>query len=564
MVEGRASGSADAADRTFDFVIVGAGTAGCVLAARLSEDPRNSVCLLEAGGGDGHPFIRVPALVGAAIGSRGLNWGFATEPQANLNGRRIPLPRGRAVGGSGSINGMAYYRGHALDFDDWAAAGARGWSYAELLPYFIRSEDNPDFAGTPYHGTGGPMRVSFVRRPNRLNQAFLQAMQELQFPACPDFNVPEPEGYGYRQATIRDGRRDSSAAAFLRPALARPNLTVVKQAHAMRILFEGRRAAAVQVRTPAGEVRFAAGREVLLAAGALQSPQLLMLSGVGDPERLKAAGVATVAALADVGRHLQDHLGVGVVVDSDDPTSYGISWRALPRDAWALVEYLAARRGAFASNLFETTAYIRSEPGLDRPDMQVVFQPARRNRSTFPLPLGHGFAVNTVQLYPKARGEVRLAGPDPFAAPLIDPHLGEPEDIAVLVRGVRLARRILGSPAFASRKGRERTPGADAVSDEALEAYVRSAASTVHHPAGTCRMGPGPGAVVDPELRVHGLAGLRVVDASVFPRLIGGNTNAGVVAVAEKAADMILGRPAPEPIHLDRPSAHGDGHIRRA
>jgi choline dehydrogenase-like flavoprotein len=450
------------------------------------------------------------------------------------------------LGGSGSLNGMAYYRGNARDFDDWAAAGNPGWSYADLLPYFLRSEDNPDYAGSPWHNVGGPMRVSFMPRPNRLNEAFKAAMADLQFPHCDDFNVPEPEGYGYRQGTIGRGRRVSTASAYLRPAIKRRNLTVLTGTPTRRIILSEGRATGVEIE---GRL-LTANREVILSAGAFHSPHILMQSGIGDGAILSAKGITPLHQLAGVGQNLQDHPAASVAMDMDDLTSYGLSWRTAPRALWNGIEFLAARTGPLASNLFETTAYIKTLPGLDRPDMQLVFQPARRNPKPFPLPLGHGYAISVVCIYPKSKGSVTPAGPDPLGAPLIDPALGADEqDMAVLVRGLRLARRVIGCASFTPYGAHERLPGPATDSDEALADYIRETLATVHHPGGTCRMGQDASAVVDSHLRVHGIAGLRVADASIYPRLVGGNTNASVVAIAEKAADMILGLAAPAPLH---------------
>ncbi|HTV53017.1 MAG TPA: GMC family oxidoreductase N-terminal domain-containing protein, partial [Steroidobacteraceae bacterium] len=448
---------------TVDFVVVGAGTGGCALAARLAEAPGTRVALLESGGPDRHLFIRVPAAVAAAIGRPHLNWRFLTVPQPALAGRRIPIPRGRVVGGSGSINGMVYFRGQPRDFDEWAEAGNTGWSYREVLPYFIRSEANADFAGSPFHGSSGPMRVTHIRRPNALNYAFLEAMQGLGFARCADFNGPHPEGYGLRQGTIRDGRRESTATAYLRPALKRGNLQLITHAHVSRVLIEGGRAVGVEWRGPGGEPRrLSAQREVILCAGAILSPQILMLSGIGDAAELGAFGIPVRRHLPAVGSHLHDHLAVAVLMEMRDSTSYGISVRAAPRGAWNLLEYALARRGPFASNVFESNAFVRSAPGLDRPDIQVVFQPARRNRSLFPLPLGHGFAVSIVGLYPRSRGRVRLRSADPATPPDIDPNLlAVAEDIEPLVRGLELARRIVAAPSFARYRAREVAPGAE-------------------------------------------------------------------------------------------------------
>lgn len=536
----------------YDYIIIGAGSAGCVLAARLSENPNNRVCLIEAGGSEKHPFISIPAGVGAAIMKPQLGWGLMTEPQHALGGRRVPLPRGKVLGGSGSINGMAYYRGVAKDFDDWAASGNPGWSYAELLPYFLRSEHNPDFAGSRWHNTGGPMGVSFVKQPNRLCEAFNAAMATLGFDPCQDFNTPAPNGYGYRQGTIWQGRRVSTASAYLRPAMSRPNLSVLTHTMTRRILFEGRRAVGVEIQQQAQVLKLKADKEVVLSAGAFHSPHILLNSGVGDPAHLKEIGVPLQHALPAVGAHLHDHPATYIALDSDDPTSYALSWKALPRDIVQIVQYLLFRSGPLASNLFETNAYITSQEGLDRPDMQVVFQPARRNKKPFPIPLGHGFAISLVCLYPESRGQVRLASNDPLAAPLIDPALGSaPADIETLKRGLRLARDIVGQASFSTYQATERLPGPQVSNedDAALEQYIRDTLATVHHPGGSCRMGPDAlDSVVDPQLKVHGLDGLRVADASIYPRLVGGNSNASVVAIAEKCADMMLNLAAPAPM----------------
>jgi choline dehydrogenase-like flavoprotein len=528
--------------QTFDFIVIGAGSAGCVLAARLSENPAYRVCLIEAGpAADEHPYIRIPAAVGAAIMSERFGWGLATTPQPALNNRVIPLPRGRLVGGSGSINGMAYYRGHRRDYDDWSAAGNTGWAYEDLLPYFLRSEDNPEYAGSPFHNTGGPMRVSFVPRTNVLCEAFNTAMADLGFPHCRDFNAPEPEGYGYRQGTIGAGRRVSTASAYLRPALKRSNLVLLTSTATRRIISAEGRATGVEVQTAAGIQTLQAAREIILCAGAFHSPHILLHSGIGDREQLRAAGIAPLHHLPGVGRGLTDHPATFVAMDMDDSSSYGLSWKAAPRNLWNGLEYLFARKGPLASNLFETNAYIKSRKGLDRPDMQVVFQPARRNPKPFPLPLGHGYAISLVCLYPESRGTVRVSGNDPLAKPLIDPQLGSrDEDIDILLRGLKLARQIFAHRVFQPYQARERLPGAAIDNDETLRDYVRNTLATVHHPGGTCRMGVDADAVVDPQLKVRGMAGLRVADASIYPRLVGANTNASVVAIAEKAADMLL------------------------
>ncbi|MGH8264319.1 MAG: GMC family oxidoreductase, partial [Steroidobacterales bacterium] len=460
-------------DDTFDFLVVGAGTAGCVLAARLSEDRNHSVCLIEAGGEDRHPFIHVPAFVAAAISRPHLNWRFLTAPQSHLNGRRIPIPRGRVVGGSGSINGMVYFRGHPKDFDDWAAMGNPGWSYREVLPYFTRSESNEAFAGSPYHGSRGPIKVTHVARPNPMIAAFLEAMRSLGYKRNDDFNGADSEGFGRRQGTIRDGRRDSTAVAYLRPARSRDNLEVRTQTLVTRLIVENGRATALEVAFNGHTKRLNARREIVLAAGSVQSPQILMLSGIGDGEALRVHGIAARHHLPGVGANYHDHLAAGIVMEMTNSESYGISVRAAPRGFWNLLEYAVARRGPLASNVFEANAFLRSRDGLDRPDLQIVFQPARRNRNTFPFPLGHGFALSVVNVSPKSRGRVALASPDPRTPPVVDPNLlGDPSDLEPTLRGLEMSRRIIAAPAFAKYRASEVQPGPQAQSEQALTEHV--------------------------------------------------------------------------------------------
>jgi len=543
-------------EHVFDFIVAGAGTAGCVLANRLSEDPKNRVCLIEAGGRDSHLFIGVPALVGAALTLQKYSWGLETVPQTHLNGRKIPIPRGRVLGGSSSVNGMVYFRGHPKDYDDWAAMGNSGWSWDDVLPYFLRSENNEDYSG-PYHGHDGPMHVSSIHNPNALNAVFAGAMGALQFRRCDDFNGANPEGYGLRQGAIRGGRRESGVTAFLKPARHRPNLTVMTDAAVARVVLEDRRAIGVDVLqgdgTSSTTQRLLARREVVLCGGAIGSPQMLLLSGIGAGAALQALGIAVQHHLPSVGENYHDHLAANVQMWTANSQSYGISWKALPRGAWNVLQYLAARSGPFASNVFESHAVLRSMPGLDRPDIQVVFQPARRNQNLFPLPLGHGFVLSTVLLHPKSRGRLTLASPDPRAKPLVDPNLlGEPEDFEPIVRGLKLSRRVFAAPPFAPYRATEFLPGTKVQADDDWRDYIRATAATVHHPAGSCRMGADDSSVVTPQLKVRGIEALRVADASIFPQLMGGNTNAPVVMVAEKAADMILGRAPPAPMHLAR------------
>lgn len=541
----------DVFEDPFDYVIVGAGTAGCVLANRLSADSSLRVALVEAGPRDRNPLIHIPAAVAAAIATPGIGWGYSTIPQETLNGRRIPIPRGRVLGGSSSINGMVYYRGHPKDYDDWAAAGNSGWSYREVLPYFIRSENNETWRSSPYHGVSGPMNVTDIPRPNPLNASFLAAMESLQFKHCDDFNGPDSEGYGHRQATIRRGRRESEATAFLRPALARDNLVVLTKALTKRVLLEDGKATGVELEYEGQTHQLHSRREVLLSAGSIGSPHILLLSGIGDGDALQKLGIEVRHDLPPVGRNLHDHLAITVQMVTKNADSYGISIKATPRGVWNILEYLFLKRGPLASNVFEATAFLRTTKDLDRPDVQFVFQPARRNQSSFPFPIGHGYVLSAVMLYPSSRGRVTLASPDPRAAPNIDPNLlSEPEDYGPLLRGIALGRRILSTEAFRRYRAAEFMPGSAVQSEEELKDYIHRGSATVHHPASTCRMGVDLSAVVDPQLRVRGIQRLRVADASIFPRLVGGNTNAAVVMVAEKAADMVMGRPAPTPANL--------------
>lgn len=529
------------AARSFDYVIVGAGTAGCVLANRLSADSSVRVALIEAGPSDAHVKIRIPAAVAAAIGDPRFGWGYKSVPQRHLNGRQIVLPRGRVLGGCSSINGMAYFRGHPRDFDDWAADGATGWSYEDVLPYFRKSENNETWSASRYHGSGGPMNVIDIPRPNPLIRRLLEATSSLGYKRCTDFNAADPEGFGARQATIRRGRRESMVTAFLTPVRTRRNLEVVTDSLVTQIRIVDGRAQGVRVERAGASEELLAQREVIVAAGAYASPQLLMLSGVGDGAALQAQGIAVRHELPGVGVGLQDHPASVIQMKTGDPTSYGLSLRALPRAVWNLLEYGLWRGGPLASNVLEGTGFVRSRPEKERPDLQYAFMPMLRNPSGSPLPVGHGYGLIPILVRPQSRGRVSLASPDPRAAPLIDPnYLDHPEDLRTLVVGMQIGRRILAAPAFQSLRGTELVPGPKVADEQSWIEYLRNTVVSVHHPCSTCRMGTDALAVVDPQLRVRGLEGLRVIDASVFPRVVAGNTNAAVVMVAEKGADLIL------------------------
>ncbi len=533
----------------FDYVVIGAGSSGACVAARLGEDQTKTTCVLEAGGHDSHPFIHVPSFVAAAIGREETNWRFATVPQAGMAGREIPVPRGRVLGGSGSINGMVYFRGHPTDYDDWSDGGATGWSYREVLPYFTRTENNEDFPESVFHGSGGPINAKVVEGPNPLNFDFMDALASLQFPACPDFNGANSEGYGRRQGLIRNGRRESTAKNMLRPAMERGNVHVQTNAQVARIVVEDGRATGVELTD--GRV-IKARHEVVLSAGTVQSPQILMLSGIGPAAHLKEMGVDVVQDLAGVGQNYQDHVASPIHMETSDSTSYGISWKAMPRDVFWFFYYLATRKGPLAGNVFESVAFLRTDKSLAKPDVQFVFQPAKRlTVKGVPFPVGHGYAISPVALYPKSRGSVTLGSNDPTAAPVIDPHLLEhPDDIKPLIRALKISREAFASKPFQKYNGTEVAPGPDCQSDDEWDTYIRETGYTVHHPVGTCKMGTDDAAVVDPQLRVKGIKGLRVADASVMPTVIGGNTNAPCVMIGERCADFILGKPQMAPANL--------------
>jgi len=534
---------------TCDYLIVGAGSAGCVLANRLSANAEVDVVLVEAGPPDDSWLIRTPAAVGALIKHPRYNWNFQTVPQTHLAGRRIPMPRGKVLGGTSSINGMVYIRGHASDYTEWERAGGQGWGYPDLLPYFLRSERNEAWPSSAFHSTAGPMNVTSIRPHNPLVDRFLEAACSLDFPACEDFNAASMDGFGPRQATIRGGLRESMATAFLRPVRHRRNLTVLTDCFVRRIVIEEGRSAGVELEREGSVHRVGARIETILSAGSFGSPAILMHSGIGNEQFLRTLGIKVHRHAPEVGENLQDHLATSILMRTNSPESYGLSWRTLPRAFGTVAEYLLLRRGPLASNVFEAHGFVRSDPGLTLPDLQIIFMPAFRNPSGFPIPLGHGYGINVALLAPRSRGRVMLTGPDPRAQPSIDPNfLGESSDLPPLVHGLKLARRLLYAPAFAPFKSHEVAPGPQAQDDAALEEHVRSSCGTVFHPVGTCRMGGDEMSVVDAQLRVRGIQGLRVVDASVFPRQIRGNTNAPVVMVAEKAADMILGRSPPPPV----------------
>ena len=523
-----------------DYIIVGGGSAGCVLAARLSEDPRSKVTLFEAGPPDSSTLIHCPAGIALMARTGQANWAFETAPQPGLNGRRGYQPRGKVLGGSSSINAMVYARGHRSDYDEWAALGNPGWSYDDVLPYFKRAEHNERGADA-FHGIDGPLNVMDLRSPNRFGSIFVEAGRQAGFPVNRDFNGREQEGIGHFQVTHKNGERCSAAKAYLTPNLARPNLEIVTGAHATRILFEGRRAIGVEYSLGGTLLQRKAQREVLLCAGALQSPQILMLSGIGPGAHLMQHGIPVVHDVVGVGAQLHDHIDTVQVYDAPALKElFGLS----PAGAWRVLkgmfDWRNHRRGVLTSNFAEAGGFIKSDPSEPIPDLQLHFVIGKLVDHGRKTVFGHGFSCHVCLLRPLSRGSVSLAGTDPMAAPRIDPNFfGEPDDLVRLVRGFKLMRNILGQPALSQFGATELQRSANAQSDADIAAFIRGQADTIYHPVGTCRMGGSASDVVDSQLRVHGVERLRVVDASIMPRIVGGNTNAPTIMIAEKAADMI-------------------------
>lgn len=525
-----------------DYVIVGAGSAGCAMAYRLAEAGRR-VTVIEHGGSDAGPFIQMPGALSYPMNMGLYDWGFATEPEPHLGGRRLATPRGKVIGGSSSINGMVYVRGHAKDFDTWAEMGADGWAYADVLPYFKRMEQSHGGSGPEFRGTDGPLHVSRGTRENPLFDAFIEAGRQAGYPVTTDYNGQQQEGFGPFEATIHKGRRWSAANAYLKPAMAGGNVHIVR-GFARRVMLEGKRAVGVEVDTRAGRQVIRAGREVILAASSINSPKLLMLSGIGPAQHLREHGIEVVADRPGVGANLQDHLEVYMQFAASQPITLYKYWNLWGK-AWVGAQWLLTGTGLGASNQFEACAFIRSKAGVEYPDIQYHFLPIAVRYDGKAVAEGHGFQAHVGPMRSKSRGSISLRSGNPTDAPVIRfNYMSDPSDWEDFRTCIRLTREIFGQDAFKPYLKAELQPGPQVQTDAQLDDFLREHVESAYHPCGTCRMGRAsdPMAVVDPQCRVIGVEGLRVADSSIFPQVTNGNLNAPSIMTGEKAADHVLGR----------------------
>jgi choline dehydrogenase len=517
----------------YDYIIIGAGSAGCVLANRLSENPAVKVLLLEAGGRDNRKEIHIP-LAFSKLFKGPCDWTYFTEPEPQLGNRSLYWPRGKVLGGSSSINAMIYIRGHHADYEQWRDLGNSGWGYADVLPYFKKSE-NQERGASEYHGASGPLCVSDLRTVNPLSEAFVAAGEEAGFQRNPDFNGASQEGFGLYQVTQSKGQRHSAAAAFLHPVMSRKNLTVRTDTHVFGIYFEGKRAAIVSFQQGNGSVQERAEREIILCAGAVGSPQILMLSGVGPADHLRQLDIPVTCDLPGVGKNLQDHPASAVAYECTKPVSL-----ASAEEFSNVVRYMVSKRGPLTSNVAESGAFLKTSASCSVPDLQFHFGVGYFVEHGFQQIKGHAYTFGPTLLHPYSRGEIRLRSSNPLDAPSIRAnYYADSRDMDVMLEGTKLARALAATKAFAGYRGAELHPGPAAKDDDDLRAHISKFTETLYHPVGTCKMGHDAAAVVDSELRVHGVEGLRVVDASIMPDVIGGNTNAPTIMIAEKAADMI-------------------------
>ena len=525
----------------YDYVIIGGGTAGCVLANRLSADGRHSVLMLEAGPEDRSPWIHLPIGYGKTMFHKTLNWGFYTQPEPTMKDRRIYWPRGRTLGGSSSINGLIYVRGISQDYDHWAQLGNRGWSWDDVLPFFIRSEHN-SMGKSATHGGDGPLWCSDIGAKHELIETIIAGAKELGVKQTYDFNSGDSSGVGYYQLFTKRGLRCSTAVAYLRPARARNNLRVEVNAQAMGIILEGRRAVGVRYRKDGREIEVRAGREVLLAAGALQSPQLLQLSGIGPRDLLSRHGIETVRDLPGVGENLQDHLQIRLMYKVAKPITTNDDLASLGGKARIGLQWLLSRSGPLAVGINQGGLFTKVLPESETPDIQFHFGTLSADQAGGNPHPWSGCTFSVCQLRPESRGTVTIQSRDPFEAPAMHAnYLATETDRRCTVEGIKFARRLAATAALTPLLTEEYRPGPDVQGDDALLDFARETGATIYHPSGTCKMGSDPMAVVDSRLRVHGIAGLRVVDCSIMPTLVSGNTSAPVVMIAEKASDMILG-----------------------